>query len=65
MPPEVESVATADLLGHVVAWQFPTNQVSYADVRTALELAGLDPDAAKELRPAAAVTIPQINDEPF
>lgn len=54
MPPELSDVATRDLLGHVVAWQFPSNQIGYDDVKAALESAGLDPEAAKELRPAAA-----------
>ena len=54
MPPEVETITTADLLGHVVAWQFPSNQIAYSDVRKALESAGLNPEYAKELRPAAA-----------
>lgn len=49
-----KAIPTADLAGHVVLWQFPSNEISYSEVREALIFADLDPDLAKELRPAAA-----------
>lgn len=45
---------TSNLLGEVVAWDLKSVDVTYVAVQDALRDSGLDPDAAKELKPRAA-----------
>jgi hypothetical protein len=42
------------LLGEVVTWDMKAAEVAYSEVQSALSIAGLDPNAAAEMTPAAA-----------